>query len=71
MKSKFLIILILFSMCQLSFSLNCKYRGYLKENNKEYTYITYHVLVPFGRTNNIELLFQKLAGSAGVDFEVK
>ncbi len=36
MKSKFLIILILFSMCQLSFSLNCKYRGYLKENNKVY-----------------------------------
>ena len=40
-------------------------------NNKEYTYITYHVLVPFGRTDSMELLFQKLAGSAGVDFEVK
>ena len=36
MKSKFLIILILFSIGQLSFSLNCKYRGYLKENNKVY-----------------------------------
>ena len=36
MKSKYLIILILLSITQLSFGLNCKYRGYLKENNKVY-----------------------------------
>ena len=40
-------------------------------NSKEYSYITYHVLVPYGRTDNMEQLFQKLAGSAGIDFEVK
>ena len=40
-------------------------------NNKEYTYITYHILVPYGRTTDIEGLFGNLAGAAGVPFEVK
>ena len=40
-------------------------------NSKEYTYITYHILVPFGRTTALEQTFQALAGSAGVAFEIK
>ena len=40
-------------------------------NEKEYTFITYHVLVPFGRTAEMETLFGNLAGAAGLDFEVK
>lgn len=40
-------------------------------NDKEYTYITYHILVPFGRTADLEALFQSLAGAAGLNFEVK
>ena len=40
-------------------------------NDKEYTYITYHVLVPFGKTTDLEELFRNLAGAAGLDFEVK
>lgn len=40
-------------------------------NDKSYTYITYHVLVPYGRTTDMEVLFRNLAGSAGVEFEIK
>ena len=40
-------------------------------NDREYTNITYHVLVPFGRTSDMEAVLQKLAGAAGVPFEVK
>ena len=40
-------------------------------NDKEYSYLTYHVLVPYGRTTDLEGLFQGLAGAAGLDFEVK
>ena len=40
-------------------------------NDKEYTYITYHILVPYGRTSELEKTFQSLAGAAGVPFEVK
>lgn len=40
-------------------------------NDKEYTYITYHILVPYGRTSQLEKTFQSLAGAAGVPFEVK
>lgn len=32
--------------------------------------ITYHILVPYGKTDNIQKLFEKLAGAAGVPFEV-
>ena len=39
-------------------------------NNKEYTYITYHILVPFGRTTDLEVLFRNLAGAAGLPFNV-
>lgn len=39
-------------------------------NSKEYTYITYHVLVPFGRTTAMEDLFRDIAGAAGVGFTV-
>ena len=34
MKSKLLILAGMLLFCQLSFSLSCMYRGYLKENNK-------------------------------------
>ncbi|MDR1019022.1 MAG: hypothetical protein LBM02_10030 [Lachnospiraceae bacterium] len=40
-------------------------------NDKEYTYITYHILVPYGRTSDLEKVFQNLAGAAGLPFEVK
>ena len=40
-------------------------------NSKEYTYITYHILVPYGRTTELEKAFQELAGAAGVPFQVK
>lgn len=40
-------------------------------NSKEYSYLTYRILVPFGRTTELEELFQGLAGAAGLDFEVK
>lgn len=40
-------------------------------NSKEYTYITYHVYVPFGKTSDMEKVLQKLSGAAGVPFEVK
>lgn len=40
-------------------------------NSKEYTYITYHILIPYGRTTALEQAFQELAGAAGVPFEVK
>ena len=40
-------------------------------NSKEYTYITYHVLIPFGRSTEIEELFRNLAGASGLNFEVK
>lgn len=40
-------------------------------NSKEYTYIRYHVMVPFGKTTEMEELFRDLAGAAGVAFEVK
>lgn len=40
-------------------------------NHKEYTYITYHVLVPYGRTTALEGLYRELAGAAGLNFEVK
>lgn len=40
-------------------------------NSKEYTYMTYHVLIPYGRTTNAEELFRTLAGAAGLNFEVK
>lgn len=40
-------------------------------NEKEYSFITYHVLVPFGRTTDIETLFQGLAGASGLEFQVK
>ena len=40
-------------------------------NDKSHTYITYHVLVPYGRTTDMENLFRNLAGAAGVHFEVK
>jgi hypothetical protein len=40
-------------------------------NDKEYSYLTYHILVPYGRTTQLEALFQNLAGAAGLNFEVK
>lgn len=40
-------------------------------NSKEYTYITYHVLAPVGRTADLEKVLQNLAGAAGLHFEVK
>jgi hypothetical protein len=40
-------------------------------NDKEYSYLTYHILVPFGRTTDLEEVFRSLAGAAGLDFEVK
>ena len=40
-------------------------------NSKEYTYITYHILVPYGRTTELEKVFKNLAGAAGVPFQVK
>lgn len=40
-------------------------------NSKEYTYMTYHVLIPYGRTTDAEELFRTLAGAAGLNFEVK
>lgn len=39
--------------------------------SKEYSFMNYHILVPFGRTTDLEGLFQNLAGAAGVPFEVK
>ena len=39
-------------------------------NDKSYTYITYHVLVPFGRTTNMENMFRNLAGAAGLNFKI-
>lgn len=38
---------------------------------RSYETITYHVLVPYGRTAQIEELFKKFAGSANVPFETK
>lgn len=40
-------------------------------NSKEYKYMTYHILVPYGITTQLETAFQKLAGAAGVEFQVK
>jgi hypothetical protein len=40
-------------------------------NSKEYTYMTYHLLIPYGRTTQAEELFRGLAGAAGLNFEVK
>lgn len=40
-------------------------------NSKEYTYLTYHILVPYGRTTELEATFRTLAGASGVPFEVK
>ena len=40
-------------------------------NSKEYTYLTYHILVPYGRTTDLESTFRTLAGASGVPFEVK
>ena len=40
-------------------------------NDKSHTYITYHVLVPYGRTTDIEVLFRNLAGASGVEFQIK
>lgn len=40
-------------------------------NSKEYKYISYKVLVPFGRTTKLEELFRNVAGAAGLNFEVK
>lgn len=40
-------------------------------NEKEYKYLSYHVLVPFGRTTKMETLLRNLAGAAGLNFEVK
>lgn len=40
-------------------------------NSKEYTYMDYRILVPFGRTTELEEVFRNLAGAAGVAFEVK
>jgi len=40
-------------------------------NSKEYSYITYHVLVPYGVSTDVETAYQKLAGAAGIAFEVK
>ena len=39
-------------------------------NSKEYTYITYHVLIPFGRSTEIEGLFRNLAGASGLPFNI-
>lgn len=46
-------------------------------NDKEYTYITYHILLPYGRTSEygnmteLEETFRNLASAAGVPFEIK
>ena len=40
-------------------------------NSKEYSYLTYHILVPYGRTTDLEAVYQSMAGAAGVSFEVK
>jgi len=37
-------------------------------NDKAYTYITYHILVPYGRTTDLESLYRSMAGAAGVPF---
>lgn len=34
-------------------------------------FVTYHILVPYGRTTAIESLFRDIAGAAGLDFQVK
>jgi len=39
-------------------------------NDKSLTAITYHILIPYGNTSEVEELFSKLAGAAGVPFEV-
>lgn len=39
-------------------------------NDRSLTPITYHVLIPYGKSEQIEELFSKLAGAAGVPFEV-
>lgn len=40
-------------------------------NSKEYTYITYHILIPYGRTTELEEAYRSLAGAAGLPFEIK
>lgn len=37
-------------------------------DSKAYTYITYHVLVPYGRTTELETLYRSMAGAAGLPF---
>lgn len=39
--------------------------------DRSYTSMSYHVLVPFGRTTEMEVLLRELAGAAGVPFEIK